>query len=130
MPEPQSIGDQRLHGPLEALSEAPGVKGALVATEDGLPLAILIQGTEDSDALAAAAAALGRAARRALEGMGRGELELAVIDTSKLQLIICGLSIGILLVIASPGTDLEELSPEISRAAHELERAAGALVGT
>lgn len=130
MSDPRLIGDESLRRPLEALSKAPGVRGGLVATEDGLPLAILIQGTEDSDALAAAAAALGRAARRALEGTGRGEPDLAVIDTSKLQLIVRILSVGILLVIAEPGTDLEELSPEISRAAHELERAAGALVGT
>ena len=115
---------------LARLVEADGVLGGLVATRDGLPLAMHLGTTQDGEALAAAAAGIGQLAKDVLRRLDRGEMELGVIDTSRFRLVIRPLSVGFLLVLAEPRASLDLISHEMNAAAVALDQAAGALAGS
>jgi len=119
----------RLDESLDALTRTEGVLGAVLATEDGFLLAARVSPGQDREGLAAAAAAIGRVTNDTLRRLGRGDLEVATLEASKLTFLVQRVSVGFLLVVADPGADVGVIATEMSRAAVPLERAAAALVG-
>lgn len=119
----------RLDESLEALTGTQGVLGGVVATEDGFLLAARVSRGQDREGLAAAAATMGRVASDTLGRLGRGDLEVATLEASKLTFLVRRVSLGFLLVVADPGADVGAIATEMGRAAASLERAAAALVG-
>ena len=119
----------RLDESLEALSRTQGVLGAVLATEDGFLLAARVSPGQDKEGLAAVAATMGRVAADALRRLGRGDLEVATLEASKLTFLVRRVSVGFLLVVAEPGEDVGVIASEMSRAVAPLERAAAPLVG-
>jgi len=117
----------RFDEPLAALTGTPGVQGSLVATEDGLPLAVRLRRDRDPEALSAAAAAMGRISQRALAALDRGDLELSVLDADQFRLMVSPLSLGFLMVVAEPDANLGLIAADMSTAVEALERAAVAL---
>jgi predicted regulator of Ras-like GTPase activity (Roadblock/LC7/MglB family) len=113
---------------LDGLTSPSSVLGGVVATEDGLPLAARLPADLDGESLAAAAAAAGKLAERALSDTGRGDLEVAVLEASRSKLLVCPLTVGYLLAIADPGADLVSLGLQIADAARGLEAASASLV--
>jgi predicted regulator of Ras-like GTPase activity (Roadblock/LC7/MglB family) len=113
---------------LDSLTCLQGVVGGVVATDDGLPLAARVQTGLDGESLAAAAAAMGHYARGALTDASRGELSVAVLEASRLKLLICPLSLGYLLAITEPEADLTTIMPEVNEAARSLEGTWASLV--
>lgn len=101
----------------------------MVATEDGFLLAARVSRGQDREGLAAAAATMGRVASDTLGRLGRGDLEVATLEASKLTFLVRRVSVGFLLVVADPGADVGAIATEMGRAAASLERAAAALVG-
>ena len=114
---------------LDALVAADDVLGGVVATEDGLVLATRLPVGLDGEALAAAAAAAGSFAERALAGANWGDLEIVALEATKLKLIVCPLSVGYLLTVAEPDADLRPLVPQIAGAARDLNRTSTPFVG-
>jgi predicted regulator of Ras-like GTPase activity (Roadblock/LC7/MglB family) len=127
--ERDTAREPRLDESLEALTKAQGVLGAVLATEDGFLLAARVSGGQDKDGLAAAAATMGRVADETLGRLGRGALEVATLEASKVTFLVRRVSVGFLLVAAEPTADVGVITTEMGRAAALLERAAAALVG-
>jgi len=72
---------------------------------------------------------MGRVAADALRRLGRGDLEVATLEASKLTFLVRRVSVGFLLVVSEPGEDVGVIASEMSRAVAPLERAAAPLVG-
>ncbi|GEM_PF-2706648 len=120
-------GGRRFDRPLEILTRVRGVLGGLVATGDGLPLAVHMHGDRNGEVLAAAAAAIGRLARRASDRLGRGAFELGVFDGPSYRFLVQPLSVGFLLVVAEPEANVHLISTEMSSSAAALNEAAVSL---
>lgn len=118
----------RLEAPLEALTSRFGVLGAMVSTDDGLPLLVRLQSHHDQEALAAAGAALGKMTCEVLDRLNQGELEMAVLETEEFRFVVRPLSVGFLLVMAESEANVGLLSAEMSKAAAALEKAVSAVV--
>jgi predicted regulator of Ras-like GTPase activity (Roadblock/LC7/MglB family) len=114
-------------GSLESLVALPGVLAGMVATEEGLPLAARLRSELDEEALAAAAAVLGRLGPKALDGMGRDEMDLLVLDASKFRFMVRPLAIGYLMVVTDPSAEPDPVAAEMSTAATDLDRVAAEL---
>ena len=128
MADPEGGERERLEGPLDTLTRVRGVLAALAATEDGFPLAARLYGEHDGEALAAAAAAIARSSSAVLARLGRGELEVAILETSKLTLLVRKVSPGYLLVVVEPGANVGLVVAEMNRATRKLEHAAASLL--
>jgi predicted regulator of Ras-like GTPase activity (Roadblock/LC7/MglB family) len=103
------------------------VQAGVVATEDGLPLALRVQANQDADALAAAAAAIGRLAVRIARELGHGELQMGVFDADQFRLLIRPLSLGFLLVVSEPGGNLGLIAGKMHSTAAALDEVAAAM---
>ncbi len=117
-----------LDGILDSLTSLKGIEGGVVATEDGLPLATQLSSRLDEEALAGAAAAVGHSASRILNDISWGQLGMAVLEGSRMKLLVCPLSAGYLLALAAPEADLEAIAPQVSSAARDLEEAFASLI--
>jgi predicted regulator of Ras-like GTPase activity (Roadblock/LC7/MglB family) len=122
-------GSQPFAMPLQALTGTPGVQAGLVATDDGLPIAMHLQPRQDGDVLAATAAAVGRAAANALSALGGDTLELGVFDAEQFRLMVRPLSIGFLLVLAELDANVGLIAVGMASAAAELEKVAADVSG-
>jgi len=122
-------GEQpRLEHPLRALTRTRGVLGAVLATEDGLLLAASLDCEQDAEALAAAAAAMARSSSRALIRVGCGELQMAMLEASKLRFLVRGASGAYLLVVAEPHANVGLIVAEMDAVAVKLGAVAVALL--
>jgi predicted regulator of Ras-like GTPase activity (Roadblock/LC7/MglB family) len=122
MKDSAQASDAGLRGSLDSLLAIPGVLAGMVATDDGLPLAARLRSELDEDALAAAAAVLGQLGARTLDGMGRGELTLVVLDSSRFRFIVQPLAIGYLMVVTEPNVEPDPVTAEVISAAAHLGR--------
>jgi predicted regulator of Ras-like GTPase activity (Roadblock/LC7/MglB family) len=127
--QPERRWANDLERALDALAGADSVLGGVVATEDGLVLATHLPPGLDGEALAAAAAAAGSFAERALAGANWGDLEAVALEATKLKLLVCPLSVGYLLTVAEPDADLRPLVPRVTGAARDLDRTSMPFVG-
>ncbi len=125
MDEVAGVGVPGLDERLSALLETGGVLGALVCTEDGLPLAAELRAGPDAEALAAAGSILGQLGRAAL--VGSGELEIAVLDASRLRLVVRPVQLGYLLLIVAPGAKMQPALQAARDAGETMNAAAAAL---
>jgi len=125
----EATSGSRIHEPLEMLTRTRGVLGAVVATEDGLPLATRLRSGHDKEGMAAAAAAMGQLAGKTLERLGRGGLEVATLEASKFTFVVRRVSVGFLLSVTEPEANVGLIATEMGRAAAALEDAAAALAG-
>jgi predicted regulator of Ras-like GTPase activity (Roadblock/LC7/MglB family) len=119
--------DSGLDAALEGLLSTTGVVGAILATRDGLPLALRLPARQDRDSLAAGAAALGGLAAQVLSRLERGGFELAVFDAEKMRVFVRPLSLGFLLVVGETEANVGLISEDMRRAASDLEASAAAL---
>jgi predicted regulator of Ras-like GTPase activity (Roadblock/LC7/MglB family) len=120
--------DARPEDSLASLLELPGVLAGMVATEEGLPLAARLRSELDEDALAAAAAVLGRLGAKALNAADQGALGLLVLDASKFRFIVRPLAVGYLMVVTDPSTEPDPVAEQMSSTVMELDRATAELV--
>jgi predicted regulator of Ras-like GTPase activity (Roadblock/LC7/MglB family) len=88
-----------LQDALRPLLEVEGVLGGVICTEDGLSLASALKPGLDEESLAAAGARLGQLSRNQLAGE---DLEAAVLDASRLRLVVTPVSLGYLVLAADP----------------------------
>jgi predicted regulator of Ras-like GTPase activity (Roadblock/LC7/MglB family) len=130
MTEPEGTEGRRLAETLEALTEISGVVGGVLAAEDGFPLATRLGGVHDREGMAAAAAAIGQLAGQTLGRLGRGALQLAVLEASRATFVVRPTSVGFLMAVAEPEADVSLIATEMRRAAAALEQAASALAGS
>jgi len=124
--QPEESG---LDSSLAALTSRPGVLGAMVSTDDGLPFLVRLQSHHDQETLAAAGAALGQMTCEVLDRLNQGELEMAVLETEEFRFLVRPLSVGFLLVMAESEANVGLLSAEMSKAAAALEKAVSAVAG-
>jgi len=117
MPDRELRQQERLEDALEALVTTRGVLGAVVATEDGFVLAARLAGDQDGEALAATAAAIGRSAGAALARLGRGKLQMAMLEASRFRLLVRAALEGYLLVVAEPEANVGLMLSEMEAAA-------------
>jgi len=123
----EPAGRSGLRGSLEALLGVPGVVGAVLATDDGLPLAAHVREDLDEEALAAAAAVLGQLGAKASADGGLGSLRFVGLDASKLRFMVEPVALGHLLALSDYSADVEQVLPEMHRSALELDEAARAM---
>jgi len=119
--------DAGLDAALEGLLSTAGVVGAILATSDGLPLAVRLPVRQDRDSLAAGAAALAGLAAQVLSRLERGGLDLAIFDADKMRVLVRPLSLGFLLVVGDTEANVGLIAEDMRRAASDLETAAAAL---
>lgn len=124
---PERAAGSGLEAPLEGLISTTGVVGAILATTDGLPLALRLPARQDRDSLAAAAAALGGLAAEVLSRLERGGFDLAVFDAEKMRVFVRPLSLGFLLVVGETEANVGLIAKDMLRAVAGLETAAAAL---
>ncbi len=115
--------------PLDALAETKGAVGAVLAAEDGFALASRLPGEQDAEGLAAAAAAVGQMASETLATVGKGALEVATVEASRLTFLLRRLSFGFLVVLAEPDADMAAMARETNRAAAAVEETVASLAG-
>ncbi len=108
---------------LETLTSASKVLAAVLAAEDGLPIAVRLRANQDGDVWAAAASAMGRMGRKALARLGKGELSWGAFDTRKYRLLVRPVSLGYLLAICEPDANIGLIGVELDGAAEALDRA-------
>lgn len=128
-PEAKGTRVSGLQEPLEMLTKVSGVLGAVVATEDGLPVAARLSAGQDQEAMAGAAAAIGRLAGKTLGRLGKGGLELARFEGSKVTFLVQCVSVGFLLAAVEPGGKEALVAREMGRAAAALDEVAADLAG-
>lgn len=116
-----------LGGTLEALMEIAGVLACMVATEEGLPLVARLRTELDEDGLAAAAAVLGQLGSRALAGMEHAQVQLVVLDASKLRFMVQPVALGYLMVVTEPSAQADPVAEQMNSAAAGLGRASTGL---
>lgn len=112
---------------LETLTETPGVRAAVVAAEDGLPIAMRLQSDQDGEMWAAVASSMGRLAQRVLKRLARGSLEVGVFDTDRYRFLVCPLRVGFLLAVCEPQANVGLVTLEMQAAATALETATEAM---
>jgi len=120
-------GGREMQKALDALTGLRGVLGGLLATEDGFPVAARLHAGHDTEAMAAAASAMGRIAVSTLGNLDRGDLEVAAFEATRLTFLVRRLSVGFLLAITEPEANLGFIAAEMSRTAATLEQAAALL---
>ncbi len=120
---------RRMEEPLDALAETEGAVGAVLASEDGFALASRLPGEQDAEGLAAAAAAVGQMASETLATVGKGALEVATVEASRLTFLLRRLSFGFLVVLAEPDADMAAMARETNRAAAAVEETVASLAG-
>ncbi len=108
---------------LETLTSASKVLAAVLAAEDGLPIAVRLRSNHDRDVWAAAASAMGRMGRKVLARLGKGELTWGAFDTRKYRLLVRPVSLGYLLAICEPDANMGMIGVELDGAADALDRA-------
>jgi predicted regulator of Ras-like GTPase activity (Roadblock/LC7/MglB family) len=109
---------------LRPLLEVEGVLGGVLCSADGLPLAAALKDGLDEDGLAAAGARLGQLAGGCL---GDDGLEIAVIDASRLMIVVRPVSLGYLTLAANPLGEMEAAIAAAKQAGATLEEIAAAL---
>ncbi len=127
--EGQATSASLMDEPLEMLLGMGGVLGAVVATEDGLPVAKRLPGGHDRDGMSAAAAAMGRLAGKTLDHLGKGRLEVATFEGSKLTFLVGRVSVGFLMSVVEPEAEVELIAKARRQAAAPLEEAGAGLAG-
>jgi len=84
---------------LRGLLEAEGILGGVLCSDDGLALASALKLGLDEESLAAAGARIGQLSRSQL---GEEELEVGVLDASRLRLVVTPTPLGYLVLAADP----------------------------
>ncbi|MFB3882136.1 MAG: hypothetical protein ACE149_12790 [Armatimonadota bacterium] len=109
----------RLEESLRPLLEAPAVLGGLLSADDGILMAAALRDGLDRESLAAAGARLGQLSQARLEGE---QLDAAVLDGTRLRLVVCPVSLGYLTVLADPAGEIEPVLAAAREAKMTLER--------
>lgn len=109
---------------LRHLLETDGVVGGVLCSLDGLPLAAALGGNLDEEGLAAAGARLGQMASGCL---GSDGLELAVMDATRLMIVVQPVALGYLVVAAEPAGKIESAMAAARRVGSALDQAAQTL---
>jgi len=86
------------------LLEMPGILGGLISATDGLLVAAVVREGLDEESLAAAGARLGQLASARL---AYDVLDVAVLDATRLRLIVHPTALGYLTVVADPAGQIE-----------------------
>lgn len=89
---------------LRPLLEMPGILGGLISATDGLLVAAVVREGLDEESLAAAGARLGQLASARL---AYDVLDVAVLDATRLRLIVHPTALGYLTVVADPAGQIE-----------------------
>ncbi len=71
---------------------------------------------------------MGHSASKVLNDISWGQLGMAVLEGSRMKLLVCPLSAGYLLALAAPEADLEAIAPQVSSTAKDLEEAFASLI--
>jgi predicted regulator of Ras-like GTPase activity (Roadblock/LC7/MglB family) len=102
---------ERIHDAGSALEEAlrpllemPGILGGLISATDGLLMAAVVKEGLDQESLAAAGARLGQLAAARLS---YDDLDVAVLDATRLRLVVHPTALGYLTVVADPAGQIE-----------------------
>ena len=114
---------------LRSLAARPGVLAALMASEDGLPIAVQMGPGHDAEIWSAAASVMGRLAQRALTEMGKGDLEVGVIDTDRFRIVLRPLSVGFLLAVCGSEASIVQIAARMAEVAVALDHAAAPMMG-
>ncbi len=128
MLDAETAEQRMLDDALEALTRTRGVLAAVLATEEGFLLAARLSSEQDGQALAGAAAAIARSSRAALLRLGRGELQVAMLEASKLTLLVCEVRRCYLLAVAEPQANVGLIAMEMNAAVEHLREGAAALL--
>ncbi len=112
---------------LEKLPALPGVIGAVLSTDEGLPLAAQVRTDQDEEALAAAAAVLGQLSAKACADSKLGAVNFLCLETSRFRFLVRPVSLGHLLVLVDYDADFELLLAVMQHTVVELETAAETL---
>ena len=106
---------------LNSLTNTTGVLAGVVAAEDGLPIAVRLRSDQNGEVWAAAASAMGRIGRKVLARLAQGELEIGVFDTDRYRLLVRPISLGYLLAVCEPETNIGLVTMELEVSARALD---------
>jgi predicted regulator of Ras-like GTPase activity (Roadblock/LC7/MglB family) len=112
---------------LRPLLETAGVLGGVLCTADGLPMAAALKDGLDEEGLAAAGARLGQLAWARLRG---DKLDVAVLDATRLRLVVRAVSLGYLTLVADPAGNIEPALAAARQVGEALDEAATALAAS
>jgi len=102
---------------LQRLSEVPGVKGSLVVTKDGMVIASLVSGEMRQDVVAAMAANVIRATKRAVAADGLADFSRYTLIASHGKMSFTDAGPAFLVVVMDKNVDLAPVDIEIESAA-------------
>ena len=112
----------RLDLALNNLTGTTGVLAGVVAAEDGLPIAVRLRSDQNGEVWAAAASAMGRIGRKVLAKLSKGELQVGVFDTDRYRLLVRPISLGYLLAVCEPETNIGLVTMELEASANALDQ--------
>jgi predicted regulator of Ras-like GTPase activity (Roadblock/LC7/MglB family) len=105
---------------LNDLNQAPGVKGSMVMTPDGMVVAAVLGPTLEEEVVAATAANMIIRAQRAVEALSLETVDRFVMTAGHGRLVFVNIEVGFLVVIASQGLKLDTTMLEIDSAARRI----------
>ncbi|MFC4454822.1 roadblock/LC7 domain-containing protein [Deinococcus sonorensis] len=112
---------QQLHETLNNLRvNLPELRGALIATADGLPIAQAMNGGTDANRVAAMAATALGLGKRINDTLGSGSLTEMSVSGTEGQVYLYAAGKGVLAVVAPSGMNLGLLHMEARDAAHSI----------
>lgn len=110
---------------LKRINKIQGVRGTLIAGDDGLVIAADLSGTEDANALGAVASTVAASLSGALERLGQGQFDRFVMNGSQGSLALLAVNSAILLTLLQKDVNIGMVLVELKDAAAELENILG-----
>jgi predicted regulator of Ras-like GTPase activity (Roadblock/LC7/MglB family) len=107
---------------LENLNRSVGCLGSAVMTGDGIVVSSAINGSGDSDTLAAVMSSLVIATQKSLKGLGDSVLQTMVINSSRGRITLVNAGRVYLLVITDAGIQPDATMLDIKSAIHRLNK--------
>ena len=110
-----------MHEVLQRLNRIEGIKGSLVVTPDGLPIAVDLPADYDPETAAGLGAAMGKMVTDWAGSAGAGKISVGMIEAKFARLFVSAITWGFVIAVAEKQCALGEARLEMRAAASKLD---------
>lgn len=107
---------------LKQLNATEGVKGSLIITPDGMPVASLLEGGQDEETLAAISSSIYLSITKSIEKLDLGEAVRYLLCTEFGRVFVIGLGKMILIVLAAQNIHIARINVAMFQAANAIRK--------
>ncbi|MBI5186537.1 MAG: roadblock/LC7 domain-containing protein [Nitrospinae bacterium] len=113
---------QEIAAILKQLNATEGIKGSLIITPDGMPVASLLEGGQDMDTVAAISSSIYLSITKSMEKLAIGDVNRYLLCTEFARFFIIGLGKMILIVLAAHNIQIAKVNVAIFQAANAIKK--------